>query len=74
VIRFSFSDPDAAEDIPWIRIILRQMRLLDCIVDGNILNERLFAVLDAAPLPVSSSLKYVFFAVFTFLTKDEERK
>jgi hypothetical protein len=50
------------------------MRLLDCIVDGNILNERLFAVLDAAPLPVSSSLKYIFFAVFTFLTKDEERK
>jgi hypothetical protein len=57
---FSFSDPDAAEDVPWIRIILQQMRLLDCIVDGNILNERLFAVLDAAPLAVSSSLKHIF--------------
>jgi len=50
------------------------MRLLDCIVDGNILNERLFAVLDAAPLPVSSSLKYIFFAVFTFLMKGEESR
>jgi len=50
------------------------MCLLDCIVDGNILNERLFAVLEAAPLPVSSSLKYVFFAFFTFLAKDEGRK
>jgi hypothetical protein len=48
------------------------MRLLDCIVDGNILNERLFAVLDAAPLPVSSSLKYTCFAFFTFLMIDEE--
>jgi hypothetical protein len=50
------------------------MRLLDCIVVGNILNERLFAVLEAAPLSVSSSLKYVIFAFFTFLMKDEERK
>jgi hypothetical protein len=36
-------------------------------VDGNMLNERLFAVLEAAPLPVS------FFAFFTILMKDEER-
>jgi hypothetical protein len=50
---FSFSDPDTIEEVPWVQIILRQMRLLDHIVDGNILNERLFAVLDAAPLPVS---------------------
>jgi len=50
------------------------MRLLDCIVDGNILNERLFAVLDAAPLPVSSGLKYIFFTFSPFLTEDRERK
>jgi hypothetical protein len=58
---FSFSDPDTVEEVPWVRVILRQMRLLDHIVDGNTLNERLFAVLDAAPLPVSFRLKRIHF-------------
>ncbi|KDR12150.1 Fanconi anemia group D2 protein isoform X3 [Zootermopsis nevadensis] len=47
-------DPDAAEH--WVRIILWQMRLLDCIVDGDTLNERLFSLLDAAPLPVQREI------------------
>jgi hypothetical protein len=58
---FSFSDPDTIEEVPWVQIILRQMRLLDHVVDGNTLNERLFAVLDAAPLPVSLWSKSIYF-------------
>jgi hypothetical protein len=45
------------------------MRLLDCIVDGNILNERLFAILVAAPLPVSSTLKYTFLSLL-YISKE----
>jgi hypothetical protein len=61
---FSFSDLDTIDEVPWVRIILRQMRLLDYIVDGNTLNERLFAVLDVAPLPVSFRLKSIYFLPF----------
>jgi hypothetical protein len=50
------------------------MRLLDCIVDGNILNERLFALLDAAPLPVSSILKYMCLSLFYVSEEREEIK
>lgn len=59
VAEFAFTgddDPDTVEEVPWVRIILRQMRLLDHIVDGNTLNEHLFAVLDAAPLPVQQEI------------------
>ncbi|KAJ9576902.1 hypothetical protein L9F63_006520 [Diploptera punctata] len=48
-------DPDS-NDVPWVRIILRQMRLLDRIVDGSSLNDRLFSVLETAPLDVQREI------------------
>ncbi|KAJ4445373.1 hypothetical protein ANN_07178 [Periplaneta americana] len=50
-------DPDSTTDTPWIRIILRQMRQLEHIVDGKTLNGHLFEVLDAAPLAVVAGLR-----------------
>ncbi|XP_069683781.1 Fanconi anemia group D2 protein isoform X2 [Periplaneta americana] len=49
-------DPDSTTDTPWIRIILRQMRQLEHIVDGKTLNGHLFEVLDAAPLAVQREI------------------
>ena len=58
-------DPDS-NDVPWVRIILRQMRLLDHIVDGNGLNDRLFSVLEVAPLAVSKYISFCLCLYFSF--------
>ncbi|XP_067014882.2 Fanconi anemia group D2 protein [Anabrus simplex] len=54
ITEISFMDDSSRddEDFPWIRTLLYQVRFLDHVVDSDALHNLLFAVLDAAPVPV----------------------